>query len=52
MEPQTWNLFSASDLFMAFMAFVGFTSVLIVLNTAFRKVDNREQSFRGEDREL
>jgi hypothetical protein len=48
----TWNVFSTSDVFMAFMAFLGFTAVTIVLRSAFRKVNDREMAFRGENREL
>jgi hypothetical protein len=32
----TWSLFTTTDLFMAFMAFLGFGVVLIVLKTAFQ----------------
>ena len=32
---ETWSLFTTADLFMAFMAFIGFAVVLIVLKTGF-----------------
>ena len=33
---ETWNLFTTSDLFMAFMALIGFAVAAIVLKTAFK----------------
>jgi hypothetical protein len=33
---ETWSLFTTVDLFMAFMAFLGFAAVAIVLKTAFQ----------------
>lgn len=32
---QTWSLFTTADLFMAFMALLGFAVAAIVLKTAF-----------------
>jgi hypothetical protein len=32
---QTWSLFTTGDLFMVFMAFLGFAGAAIVLKTAF-----------------
>jgi hypothetical protein len=33
---QTWSLFTTSDIFMVFMAFLGFAVAAIVLKTAFQ----------------
>jgi hypothetical protein len=33
---ETWNLFTTTDLFMAFMALAGFAAVAVVLKTAFK----------------
>jgi hypothetical protein len=33
---ETWNLFTTTDLFMGFMALIGFAVVAIVLKTAFQ----------------
>jgi hypothetical protein len=33
---ETWNFFTTTDLFMAFMALAGFAAVAIVLKTAFK----------------
>jgi hypothetical protein len=33
---ETWSLFTTADIFMAFMAFLGFAVALVVLKTAFK----------------
>ncbi len=43
---ETWSLFSSSDFVLAGIGFVGLVSVVIVLRSAFGKVNNREVSRR------
>lgn len=43
---ETWNLFIESDYVLAGIGFVGLVSVVIVLRSAFGKVNNREVSRR------
>ena len=43
---ETWNLFTGSDYVLAGIGFVGLVSVVIVLRSAFGKVNNREVSRR------
>ena len=40
---ETWNLFTGSDMALAGIGFVGLVSVLIVLRSAFTKVNTRER---------
>lgn len=42
----TWNLFSGSDIGLAFIGLAGFASVVIVLRTAFGNMTNRELTLR------
>ena len=43
---ETWNLFTGSDFVLAGIGLVGLVSVVIVLRSAFGKVNNREVSRR------
>lgn len=49
---ETWNLFSNSDIILAIIGFVGLTSVVIVLNSAFSNVNSREVSRRSAIRSI
>ena len=40
---ETWNLFTGNDIALALVGFVGFFSVVAVLRTAFRTMDQKER---------
>lgn len=39
----TWNLFSGNEILLALVGFAGFVSVVAVLRTAFRTMDQKER---------
>ena len=43
---ETWNVFSPLDLFLGLLGAVGFMSVVVVIATAGKKVNTREQALR------
>ena len=40
---ETWNVFSATDLFLGLLGAVGFLSMIVVIVTATKRVDKREK---------
>jgi hypothetical protein len=40
---ETWNLFTGNDIALALVGFIGFFSVVAVLRTAFRTMDQKER---------
>ena len=43
---ETWNVFSATDILLGLLGAIGFMAVVVVIATAGKKVDNREQVLR------
>jgi hypothetical protein len=43
---ETWNMFSATDIILGLLGAIGFLSVIVVIATAGKKVDTREQALR------
>jgi len=43
---ETWNVFSATDIILGLLGAVGFMSVVVVIATAGKKVNTREQVLR------
>jgi len=48
----TWSVFSPTDLFLGLLGAVGFMSVVVVIATAGKKVNTREQVLSVARREL
>lgn len=44
---ETWNVFNATDLFLGLLGAVGFMAMVVVIATASKKVDTREQVLRA-----
>lgn len=44
---ETWNVFSLTDIFLGLLGAVGFLSMIVVIATAGKKVDKREQVLRA-----
>ena len=43
---ETWNVFSATDIILGLLGAAGFLSMIVVIATAGKKVDTREQALR------
>jgi hypothetical protein len=43
---ETWNVFSATDIILGLLGAIGFLSVIVVIATAGKKVNTREQTLR------
>jgi len=48
----TWSVFTPADLFLGLLGAVGFMSVVVVIATAGKKVNTREQVLRVARTEL
>ena len=48
----TWSVFTPADLFLGLLGAVGFMSVIVVIATAGKKVNTREQVLRVARKEL
>ena len=48
----TWSVFTPADLFLGLLGAVGFMSVVVVIATAGKKVNTREQVLSVARREL
>ena len=44
---ETWNVFSGTDIFLGLLGAVGFLSMIVVIATAGKKVNTREQLLRA-----